>query len=425
MRFLGLEIKRAQKRGKLPKLEEKSENKTLALQFGTYAGLAPAFAALPGFTESDKYMSALRTNATYCSKAVFSSVRIKDGGAQIHDWKTLDYLLQVRPNKLMNAATFWERVAYYYYHYNNAFIYKECLPNGEIRALWTIDPSECEFVKLKETGELIMRFAINGQQVVYPYECIIHVANTVVDNAIFGMSNKPLRRILNLINTNYQGIDNSITTSAYIRFLMKMNSKTSDDALKEKAQKITESYLDPLKKVGVIAADSSYELTELKGGEQKTANAVVMQQLDDAVCKYMGCPQEVMAGTADENVMTAYYERTIDPFLDRVSQELTEKIFTPTERAFGNKIVYSDRKLQYLPMSTRLAMFDKVRELGIVTYGTLGDLLGLPVPEDLRTQTCKSQNYAGNEQKVKPSSSKEDETDGGNNKTEVAEDETK
>ena len=105
MNILGFEIKRAVRKGKLPPItQERSRSKgdspQLKLQLGVYPGLVPTFSVLNNFTDSEVYMSALRTNAVYCSKGVFSSVRILEDGEQKHDWSELDIIFQVRPNPI-------------------------------------------------------------------------------------------------------------------------------------------------------------------------------------------------------------------------------------------------------------------------------------------------------------------------------------
>ena len=427
MRLFGLEITRYKKNKKVepspaPNIEERSmvapgTNEQLKLHFGTFPGLVPTFSPLDNVLESEAYVSALKTNATYCSRAQFSAVRIEKSGELVHDAKNIDRLLQTRPNPLQDAASFWERVAFHYFHFNNAFIYKEVDEFGNVIALWAPSPADIKFVKMKETGEIILRFVINGHVVIYPYNLIAHIKNTNIDNSIFGASNSAIRRVLNLIETNSQGIEQAIANSAYLRFVVKYASKMTDEQRLERANEISKNYLDiegGAGKVGVLVADSAAEYTELKGFNPITANFKQAEQFNESVYKYLGCPESVIAGKATENEMVAYYERTISPCCERVALELTDKIYTLNEYNRGNRIVFSDRKLQYLPMSTRLQIFNAGREMGIFTAGTLGDLIGLPVPHNLRDKVMISQNYSSNKHGGDDNADGGDGGDGGN-----------
>ena len=396
MNFLGFEITRKKKASK--EVEVRSLEQ-LALQLGNAVGLTPNFTALGSdLMRSPTYSQAVRTNAKYCSRAVFSAVRIdKNTGEQVHDYKSLDRLLQLRPNPLQPAAEFWERVATFYYNYNNAFIYIERDANFDIKALWAPEPDGIQYAKL-EDGEVWLRFTINGKQVTYPYSLMAHIASNVIKDPLFGVQNDSIRGVLNLINTNYKGVENAIRTSAYIRFIGELVTKVSEEKLAEKSKEFTERYLKVNEQgadnpVGIVFTDSSYKLTPVQTNGQKTANYAEMKQFDEAVYKYLGCPEAIIAGTATEEELVAYLETTPIPFFERVSQELTYKVYTTPELDRGNKITFSDRRLQYMPMETRLKIFQACREMGAFTFGTLGDLLGLPVPAKLRNKVVASQNY--------------------------------
>lgn len=397
MKIFGLNITRSKKTA--PVVEERSLTE-LALQLGASAAgnISPTFSPLGSdCMRSPVYAQAIRTNARYCSRAVFSSIRLnKETGEQIHDYKKLDRLLQLRPNPVNTAAEFWERVATFYFNYNNAFIYIERDVRNEIVALWAPDPGKVQYAKL-ENGEIWLRFTIDGKQVTYPYSMMGIIASNVIKDLIFGVQNDCIRGVLNLINTNYTGIENAIKTSAYIRFIGELVTKVSEEKLAEKSKDFTERYLkvnkDGGSPVAIVFSDSSYKLTPVQTNGQKTANYAEMKQFNEEVYKFLGCPESVILGKANEEELTAYLESTIIPFFERVAQELTYKIFTPGELDTGNQIVFSDRRLQYMPMSTRLKLFTACRELGAFTFGTLGDLLGLPVPTKLRNKVVASQNY--------------------------------
>lgn len=396
MKFLGLEITRRKKADKEVELRSLEQ---LALQLGNAAGMTPNFTVLGSdLMRSPTYSQAVRTNAKYCSRVEFSAVRIdRETGEQVHDYKSLDRLLQLRPNPVQTAAEFWERVATFYYNYNNAFIYIERDIRGDIVALWAPEPDGIQYAKL-EDGEVWLRFTIDGKQVTYPYSLMAHIASNVIKDPLFGVQNDSIRGVLNLINTNYKGVENAIRTSAYIRFIGELVTKLSEKQLEEKSKDFTERYLrvndqggdNP---VGIIFSDSSYKLTPVQTNGQKTANYAEMKQFDEAVYKFLGCPESVIAGKATEAELVAYLETTVIPFFERAAQELTYKVYSSAELDRGNKITFSDRRLQYMPMETRLKVFQACREMGAFTFGTLGDLLGLPVPAKLRNKVVASQNY--------------------------------
>lgn len=374
------------------------ENSTfLTLQLGTYGGLTPTY-EIPGkkdLRKNEAAQTCIETNATYCSKAEFRSVLHKKDGDRKEDYPQLDKLLQFSPNPTMTAAVFWERVAYFYYTYNNAFIYKEVDAFNNIVALWSIDPSMVQFSKIS-TGEIILKFNVNNTEIEEPYNNIIHIARMVVKSPLFGAKpNEAIQRVVDLINLNYDGIENAILTSTFLRFIGEYATKVDKKTLKAKAKEFTDAYMNvkSTDKVAIAMTDSAMKLTPITQAKQDRANYAEVNQWNQAVYKFFGCPEKVIAGEATEDEMVAYYERTIEPFFARVAQEMTRKIYTEKEFTFGNRIEYNDQKLAYRSMKTKLEIFNAARELGAFTLGTLGDLLGLPVPKGNREKIVVSQNY--------------------------------
>lgn len=393
--------------------KQSEDSQELVLQLGSYGGLVPTYTATGwNFEKSEAGMSCLQTNAMFCSKVDFSSVRILDDGERVGDYPALDRLLQFSPNPLNTAAVFWERTAYFYFKYNNAFIYIERDAFRNIIAMWSIDPSMVKFEKVV-TGEIILQFTLNGKAIEVLYSDIIHLARHVNTDVMFGDSkaNNPIKRVIDLINLNYTGIEKAILTSAAVRFIGKVSTKVNTTELKKRAKKFTEDYLnikteDP---VGIAYTDSIVDLVPVNQSPQKTANYAETNQWNQAVYKFFGCPEKVIAGTATEDEMVSYYDRTIEPLLIRAAQEMTRKIFSDREFEVGNRIVYNDKKILYMSMKTRLEIFRTAREVGCFTLGTLGDLIGLPVPKGKRNVVVTSQNYNDSLKEEDPKKGKNDD----------------
>ena len=366
---------------------------SFTVNLGSLGGLVPVFTAFgTNYLDSETYQMCIRTNASYASKIVVKSVRETDDG-KISDYPALDYLLQLRPNPTMCAATFWERVRTFYDVYNNAFIYVDKNALGDITGLWAINPSAVEFGKAGT--EWLLRFSLDDRQMVAPYSNVLHIARNVVSNELWGDDNKSIQRVLELINTNYQGIENAIKTSAVLRFLGEVPTKMDDKVLRKKAKEFTKNYLriDPEDPIGIAITDSLLKITPIQNNGQKTANFQEQKQFDEKVYKFCGCPERIVSGAATEEERTSYIEREQEPFFNKIEQEATYKLFTKREIGFKNKILVQYNKLEHYAPGTRLKYFQAARELGVATVGKLGEMLGLDVPKEMYNKILISQNY--------------------------------
>lgn len=376
-------------------LKKKENNEITQVKFSELNAITPIFTAFgKDYMKSETFQICVNTNGSYASKLKIRSIRETDNG-KIEDYPELDYLLQVRPNITMCAATFWERVRSFYDIYNNSFIWIERDKQRNIKALWSIDPSTAQFGKSKANDEWFVKFTLSGKTIVVPYSDVIHISKNVLNNELWGDNNTAILNVLNLINVNYQGIENSIKTSGIIRFLGEVATKMSDAELKKRARAFTKNYLGISKNdpVGVAFVDSMVKLTQLDTSKQKTVNVLEQQELDAKVYKFMGVPEKVASGEANEDEIVAYIERTIEPFMQKLEQEMTAKIFTMREIGYKNKIQVIYDKLENMTMKTKLEFVEKTRELGLITLGYYGDLLGVPVPKERRNEIMISQNY--------------------------------
>lgn len=381
-------------------LKKQETKKVSNLEFKEINTLVPIFTPFgKNFMNSEVFQSCVSTNGSYASKIKARSIRETFDG-KIEDYPELDKLLQIEPNPTMNAPTFWERTMEYYSIYNNAFIWIEKDKYNGIKYLWSLNPSSVQFAKSRANGEWFLKFQLENDTIVVPYSDVIHISKNVLENDIWGDSNKALNVVLNLISTNYQGLENSIKTSGIIKFLGQTTTKLEPRELKKRAREFAENFmgLDTKNNVGVAFIDSLVNLTQLDTAKQKTASPLEQENLDLKIYNFMGVPERVSNGTATEQEVIAYIERTIQPFIEKLSAEMTRKIFTKREIGFKNRIEVLYNKFENMTMQTKLAVITTTRELGFIKLGWYADMLGIPeryIVAEMRNQAPISQNYQG------------------------------
>lgn len=349
------------------------------------------------FIQNEVFKTCVRVNASYAAKIEAKSVRKTSDGRK-SDYPKLDYLLQVEPNRLMNASTFYERISSYYDMYNNAFIWIQKNSLGELEALWSIDPTTMEIGKSTQ-GEWICKFFVDGIQMYVPYDDMVHIARDVIASDVWGSDNVPIKQIIELINTTYQGMDRAIRLSGVIRFLGEFTTKMAPAEMKRRAKKFTSDYLsidpnDPNKdQIGIAMSDSIMKLTQLNQTEFKTANFREQESIDQKVYNYLQCPIEIVKGTASKDQRAGYIETRLVPFMMKLKQELERKVFTRNEYNYHNRILIKYDSMQYLPLEDKTKFISAIRELGIITIGQLGEILDIEVPAGQKDKFLISQNY--------------------------------
>lgn len=342
----------------------------------------------PTFSESydaklnDVYMSCAQAHANYVSKFTPRVYR-HDDPTDDPSKKYLNTLLSLRPNPVMNASAFWERVAKLYFLENNVFIFMEWdfkNYNEPLKALWILDPVDNAVeIRVTDKGETVVNFSLNGEQVYTGLENIIHIARNVGAN-ILGEGNRAIKRVLDVISTNYEGIEQAVKTSAFIRFIVQSGTLLSEQVRKERAKDFADSYLGKGSS-GVVYLDAASNIVQVKP-ENKYANEAEMKLFENKIYNYMGISESILQAKANEDERQAYFEMSITPLINKIEQEITYKVFTKKELSYGNRIVITPDKLESTSLKTKIEIAKVIQKLPVYVPNHINALLGMPLTEE-------------------------------------------
>lgn len=356
------------------------------LKPGMVSSLANLFT--PVFSESydaslnDVYMSCVNTHAKNASKfkpMVYVGKELSSNPAHAY----LNRLLSLRPNPMQSAAQFWERAAKLYFMENNVFIFLEwdfTKYKEPLSALWILDlEMNALEVKADENGEVYLSFNLNGRPYYTGMENIVHIARNAGPN-ILGESNPAIKKVLDIIQTNYQGIEQAIKSSAFIRYIVQSTTLLNDTVRKSRAQEFAETYLGNTSS-GVVYLDSATNVIPVTANN-KYANADEMKLFENKIYNYLNISEKILKSEANEDERQAYYELTMDPLAIKISQELTYKIFTPKEIGFKNQIMITADPLESASMKTKIAVATITQKLPTYKPNDINRLLGMPTTEN-------------------------------------------
>lgn len=342
--------------------------------------------------ESDIYRSAVDSIARNVAKlkpvhVVTIERNRKDGD------NSLNRILQVRPNPYMTSYDMIYKLVTHYYLYNNAFAYLQKDKNGKLTGIYPLSPVNMEYLT-DLTGELYCRFFFAGdKQVTLPFRDVFTIRRFYNSNDLLGDKNTAILNTLDLAHTQNEGIANSIKSSATIKGLLKYNQILSPENLKKEKEEFIKDYLSISNNGGIVALDSKmdYVPLEIKGvaidNEQMSA---IKQKIYD----YLGVSEKIVNSTYNEDEWSAFYESVVEALGVQISLELTDKIFTQREQAFGNSIIMEANRLQFASNATKVNMIKELVPLGLFTINQALEILNLPSVEDgdRRVQTLNVAN---------------------------------
>ena len=335
----------------------------------------PTFYSLTDARDNDVFMSAVLCNARHTSKVNVKAYRNDD----VLD-NDLTFLLNRRPNEIMSASTFWEKARINYDCDTNVFIYLdwEITQLGKkLNSLWILDPTGIQVLP-DENKNLWFSFYVDRKQIYCDESQLAVISKNINKNEMFGSGNSCIKKTLDIINTNYQGIDNAIKSSAYIRFVLQTATLMQGDAKTKKAKEFSDAMLNAeLNNTGLAVIDGAEKLTQIdnKGDYVHYEEIKIFQ---DNVYKYLGVNEKILRAENNDNEWQAYYESTLEPFFVKLADELTYKLFSSRELGFGNEIRAETNRIQNASYDTRLKIAERIQLLPKYAPNLVLKLLYLP-----------------------------------------------
>lgn len=341
---------------------------------------------------SDVVRSTVHAIANNAAKLKPKHIR-RLNGSITNQHSNLERLLTIRPNPHMNAFDFYYKIVTQLMMKNNAFILIQQDGFG-VTGFYPINSSSVEL--LESNDNLFVKFYFsNGNQLVVPYEEVLHLRRFYNENDMYGESNnEALLPTLELIHTTNEGIINAVKTSASLRGLLKFTqSMMKEDDIKRQRDAFVTDYMNINNNGGIAALDSKADYQELKS-DPKMIDKEQMKFIEEKVYKYFNVNENIVMSKYTEDEFNAFYESVLEPLAIQMSLEFTSKLFTDRERGYGNEIIFEANRLAYASNTTKISLIRDLAPLGLFTVNEGREVFNLAPVEggDKRIQTLNVVN---------------------------------
>lgn len=320
---------------------------------------------------------------------------VRKGGSIVKNADSkLQYLLSTRPNWLMTTSEFIEKIVSQYYCYNNLFVYIQRDMNGNVIALWPLNFNNLELYE-DSAGNLYCKFTFGtGEQATVPYEDLIHIRRHYNRDDIFGDPDGGiLTEDINLLKAVKIAVINVVKNFHKLRGIIQWTGTVRPEDQESMWKKFVDSFAGPSNGSGIGSLDNRGKFQQLTTDTQ-TFDKSQMAFARDNLYKYFGISESIVSGNYTEEEYQAFYESTISPIAIKLSQEFTEKIFTPKERGFGNEILFEGNRLAYMTTASKVKIAEAMIPAGAITRNEIRELFGYAgIPGKEGDEIVVSLNY--------------------------------
>lgn len=233
----------------------------------------------------------------------------------------------------------------------------------------------------------------------------------IIENPFYAVMNEPSSTLQRLIRKlilkdliDEKSGANKLDMIVQLPYTIKTEMRQAE--AEKRRKKLEEQLVDSQYGIGYI--DATEKITQLN---RPIENNLLEQirDLTDQLYGQLGITAEIINGTADEKVMLNYYNRTIEPILSAICEEMQRKFLTKTGRTQGQSIMYFQDHFKLVPVNNIADIADKFTRNEILTANEIRAIIGLLPSEDPKADELRNSNMP--QQDEEPAALPEEEVD--------------
>lgn len=154
-------------------------------------------------------------------------------------------------------------------------------------------------------------------------------------------------------------------------------------------------------KYGIAYLDATEHVTQLNRSVENNLLKSV-EYWTHQLLSQLGMTEKVFDGTADEKEMLNYYNRTCEPILANISDEMIRKFLSKTARTQGHRVKYFRDPFRLIDMNQVAEIADKFTRNEIATPNEIRQFIGMKPSKDPKADVLSNRNInqAANQQMV-------------------------
>ena len=193
------------------------------------------------------------------------------------------------------------------------------------------------------------------------------------------------------------------TASGKLDLIIQLPYVVKTEARREQANRRRQDLEEQLagSKYGIAYADGTEKITQLNRSLENNLLKQI-EYLTNIVYSQLGITQEVLNGTADEKTMLNYNNRTVEPILSAIVNEMKRKFLTKTARSQGQSISYFTNPFKLVPVNDIAEIADKFTRNEIMTSNEIRQVIGMKPSDDPKADELTNSNISQPDQTMLP-----------------------
>ena len=218
----------------------------------------------------------------------------------------------------------------------------------------------------------------------------------IIENPLYAVVNEPNSNMQRLIRKlSLLDVTDEQTASGKLDLIIQLPYAVKSDLRKRQADDRVKAIEDQLatNKYGIAYIDGTEKVTQLNRSVENNLLKQI-EYLTGMAFSQIGITQSILDGTADEKTMLNYYNRTIDPIIAVIVDEMKRKFLTKTARSQQQSILYFRDPFKLVPVNDIAEIADKFTRNEIMTSNEIRQIVGMKPSDDPKADELRNSNIS-------------------------------
>lgn len=242
-------------------------------------------------------------------------------------------------------------------------------------------------------------------------EDLVLTKNTIaiIENPLYAIMNEPnstLKRLIRKINL-LDGLDEQSSSGKLdliIQLPYILKTQARKDAAEIRRLEIEQQLASS--KYGIAYTDGTEKVTQLNRPVENNLLPQI-EYLTKLLYNQLGLTESIFDGTADEKTMLNYYNRTIEPLINSIVDEMKRKFLTKTARSQNQSITYFRDPFKLIPVKDLAEVADKFTRNEIMSSNDFRAVVSLKPSNQKGADELRNKNLNNPETQVKDTKKEE------------------
>ena len=216
----------------------------------------------------------------------------------------------------------------------------------------------------------------------------------IIENPLYAVINEPNSTMQRLIRKlNLLDVVDEQSSSGKLDLIIQLPYVIKTEARRQQAENRRKDIENQLagSKYGIAYTDGTERITQLNRSVENNLMKQI-EYLTSMLYSQLGITTTILDGTADEQTMLNYNNRTIEPILSAIVDEMKRKFLTKTARSQRQSIAFFRDPFRLVPVNNLAEIADKFTRNEIMTSNEFRQIVGMKPSKDPRADELRNKN---------------------------------